>query len=303
MNTIGAAILPYNNSYMLVGSTKVSDYIEQILITTVDSSGNILQDFGTSGFKTIPLVDGGVLSNIVNNLQLSNNVLYINMNEALYISGGFNRLLAYNLANDQIVFKRTFGEYFYHQVENDRILVTSYCLSCCSTNPSSCNNVFNLTQLYLDGTTDSTFHIDGLYTYEFNYGPPMPNFGDSRSYLFIKDPNEKILIAGYMYPYMSSIFSAIKIVEGQLGTGNPEIAKRTVFYPNPVDDKIYLDTDEVPKSVELFDLSGRKIAELKFQYDEGKISMELSNKIRSGTYLLKIVDIDNHTVMSKIIKR
>ena len=309
LSTSGSEILPYNSQFMLLGTTTANDGTynrTKILITEVDSNGNSNTSFGINGFKTIPLANSGIYYNSIKNVQLLNTTLYINMNQGGAMLGdNSNNLLIYNLINDQIVSSVSHNEFFYNQITDNKIFLTSYCYTCCGTNYYACDNTFELRKFNLDGTTDSSFHINGLYSYEFNYvgAPGEPVGGDSRSYVFIKEPSGKILIAGYVYRIFSTIgFSALRIVDGALGLNSIVPDDKNYFYPNPFDNKIIFKNTKPIKNVDVYDLVGRKINKPSFQYENDNTTIDLSNIIEKGTYLLRITTEQNEIITEKIIK-
>lgn len=306
IKTTGASIIPYNNSYLVLGSTKVSasPFVIQILITEVDANGTVNTSFGSNGFKTIPFAEGGVLASEIHEVQLLNNTLFMNLDVSLSWAGLSRKLSAYNLDTDQTLFYLGVNEYMSYNVSNDGILLSDYCVQCCATGtPSACDNTFKLKKLNLDGSLQTSFHLNGLYSYEFNYGGPFPTFGDSRPYVFIKGTDGKILIAGFVYAqFGTNGFSAIRISEGALGLDNLEASHNIAIFPNPFTDKIYFKPNGPIKAVEVYDFIGRKIAEPELKYESGIAVVGLSKITQKGTYLMKIITEEGEIITEKIIK-
>jgi Secretion system C-terminal sorting domain len=310
LSTAGAKIIPYDNEYLLLGTTAKFEetyYKIKVMITKVDSNGYIDTTFGDNGFKIIPHVNPAVY-NTVNDAELLNNTLYIDMTEGGGSLGdNSDNLLIYNLVSSQATLSTINNQFFFHKVTDDGVLTTSYCYSCCGTYYYACNNTFELRKMNLDGSINPNFHINGLYSYEFAYPQPLPNVtfgGDSRSYLFITEPNGKILIAGFVYNQGSTPgFSAIRILEGTLGLNSIDLYNEDSFFPNPfINDIIFKNTTPI-KKVEVYDLIGRIITEPSFQYENDHNSIDLSNLIEKGTYLLRITTEKNEIITKKIIKK
>lgn len=308
--TTGAEIIPYNSEYMLLGTATEFDGTynrTKMMITEVDSNGNINTTFGVNGFKIIPLANGGDYYNTIKKAEILNDILYINMNQGGAMLGdNENNLLIYNLVSSQVVSSVTHNQYFYNKVTNDGVLITSYCFSCCGTNYHICNNTFELRKMNLDGSITTNFHINGVYSYEFAYPQPIPNVtfgGDSRSYLFIVEPNGKILIAGFVYNQGSTPgLSAIRIVEGPLGLNNAESTDTNLIYPNPFKNEIFFKNSLEITNIEVSDLSGRTIKNSSFKYDNNTNSINLSEINASGIYFIKITTKDGKVLIKKIVK-
>ncbi len=305
--TSGASIIFYNNTYMLLGTTTEFDGASnrrRIMISQVDINGNLDTSFGTNGFKVIPLESFGIYYNTINSVQLLNNKLYINMNQGGAMLGdNDNKLLIYDLINDQIISSIGQNQFIYTKVDNDGAFMTSYCYTCCGNNYYACDNTFELRKKNLDGTTDSTFHINGTYSYEFSYTQPAPTIGDSRSYVFIKEPSGKFLIAGFVYNFFSTPgFSAIRITPGTLNLNSIVLNDNNSIFPNPFNDKIIFKNTTPLKNITIYDLIGRKVIEPPFQYENTSSNIDLSNILEKGTYLIKITTEKNEIITKKIIK-
>jgi hypothetical protein len=309
LSTSSAQIIPYNSKYLLLGTTTVNDGAfnrTKILLAEVDINGNPNTTFRINGFKNIPLENQGIYYNTIRNAQLLNGSLYINMNQGgAMLNDNSNNLLIYNLLNDQIISSVPHNQYFYSKTDNDGVFLNSYCYSCCGNNHAACNNTFELSKRNFDGTSYTSFHVNGTYSYEFTYAQPFTNQGDSRSYMFIKEPNGKFLIAGFVYNLFSVAtfgFSAIRIVEGALGLNPPASHDKTSIYPNPFDNKIIFKNSKPVANVVVCDLVGRIITEPSFHYENDHTIIDLSYITQKGTYLLRITTDDSEIITEKIIK-
>lgn len=87
-------------------------------------------------------------------------------------------------------------------------------------------------------------------------------------------------------------------INSTLGTADFE-NNMFIFYPNPVKSDIHISSAEVITSVELFDISGRKVITLQ-QQESNKIVLNLSS-LSKGIYTLKVKS-GNAVKTSKIIK-
>ena len=70
------------------------------------------------------------------------------------------------------------------------------------------------------------------------------------------------------------------------------------FYPNPVSSILNLESNQELKSIEIFDLLGKKVKEIKLQNTITKINM---SSLEKGTYFLKVYSVSSFEII-KVIK-
>ncbi|WP_299106891.1 T9SS type A sorting domain-containing protein [uncultured Winogradskyella sp.] len=69
-------------------------------------------------------------------------------------------------------------------------------------------------------------------------------------------------------------------------------------YPNPTKDVVHITSNKVISIIELFDLTGKKVMEIKNQsVNELRVSSLLT-----GIYMLRIVDTEGNVAVKKVIK-
>jgi hypothetical protein len=71
------------------------------------------------------------------------------------------------------------------------------------------------------------------------------------------------------------------------------------FYPNPVENKLYISANESITSLIVYNLLGKEIINLKTDNTKIKVKMETFKK---GIYLLKATTVSNKNITKKIIK-
>lgn len=71
------------------------------------------------------------------------------------------------------------------------------------------------------------------------------------------------------------------------------------FYPNPVKDMVYISANEAIDKVEIFNIAGRKVNEIRVGINQSQFSM---NSLPSGIYIMKTF-IGNTIGTSKLIKQ
>ena len=72
------------------------------------------------------------------------------------------------------------------------------------------------------------------------------------------------------------------------------------IYPNPISDNFNIKTNENLKSIEVYDINGRKIQDLSVNL--GSNSYSLKN-LKNSVYILRIKADDDKTYIKKVIKK
>jgi hypothetical protein len=70
------------------------------------------------------------------------------------------------------------------------------------------------------------------------------------------------------------------------------------FYPNPVDDELFVIGTYKIKSIEIVDVLGKVVAI--YQFDKSIIRMNVS-ELKPGMYLLKVIDINDRLDIKKLV--
>lgn len=83
-----------------------------------------------------------------------------------------------------------------------------------------------------------------------------------------------------------------------LGTGSTD-KKKTLLYPNPTKNILFVETEEEINRLELYDFSGRKIKSQPAKGHQSEINLE---NLSAGAYLLKI-ETQSSTQVLKVIKK
>ena len=84
---------------------------------------------------------------------------------------------------------------------------------------------------------------------------------------------------------------------GQLNTKTVNIENKLSIYPNPVQDKLIIDSTENFKEIAVFDIYGKKILNVDFQTK----SLDVSG-LSKGIYILKFLAESNEVFMRKFVK-
>lgn len=288
--TEGKSIRLFNGKYLFCGIHRTlegSTRSEKLLLTTMNNDGTIDTTYGNGGYRLIHL-EGG-MTNILYDVQYINNDLYANYFYSFSFSTMGARVLKYDLTTNQTIFNRSSLFQTYLQVEPDGFY-TSGSERC---DPPNCRRSYRLIKFLPDGNADTNFCANGNYNFRF----PENLFGDDSSYMHIKEANGKILITGIS----QGGFSSIRIQEEALG--NPEFESNTVsIYPNPFTNSLNISCDVAIKSLELFDLVGRKIEDSEFKVIDSNSYVVVPKISKTGMFVIKITSTDNKVLFKKVIK-
>ncbi|MCL2413448.1 MAG: T9SS type A sorting domain-containing protein, partial [Bacteroidales bacterium] len=89
------------------------------------------------------------------------------------------------------------------------------------------------------------------------------------------------------------------IVRQQPTSIEPEIVAQVDVFPNPVTDRLYIQSPDMPiDRVEVYDLRGRRVMEQRF--DSNNISLDMSN-LNEGIFILRIYT-GEHVITQRIVK-
>lgn len=100
------------------------------------------------------------------------------------------------------------------------------------------------------------------------------------------------------YAFNTTDDKIIIIKDSTLGLSDSEEINNISIYPNPTTDYLYIKSNLDIKGIQIYDLNGRIINNLKFQVD--KINLE---SLQPGIYFAKINDINGKILIEKIIKK
>lgn len=97
----------------------------------------------------------------------------------------------------------------------------------------------------------------------------------------------------------SNSYLPFKLVNDATGIEQTALGKLNL-YPNPATDKLYLQSEELVKTISIIDLSGKRVLLMKPEMS-GEIAIPVS-ELSAGTYILQSVT-ENGTKVSKFIKK
>jgi len=305
-STLGASIIRYNNGYLLIGTIAIpanNTTHPEMIIVNVNGDGNVQTNFGNSGIKQVKFNSSEYFFTAnINDIQFTDNKLFVNYEYAFSSNYMGSNLLIYNLENNITVYNENQSQNFYFIVDSS-IYTTEFCPRCCFM--SMCTSSYNLNKKNLDGTAEVSFHINGSYNYSFVYSthPWTANNGSSLSRVIIKDDNGKFLIGGYVTaPYGIQGFSLLRVEPGVLGVNDNKF-KTFALYPNPFDDELNFQSDNPVKSLEIYDLTGRMLNKPISRYENGITTFSTYNITEKGTYIVKILTSEEKVIIRKVIKK
>ncbi|HMK07317.1 MAG TPA: T9SS type A sorting domain-containing protein, partial [Flavobacterium sp.] len=302
-NTAGS-IIPYGQDYLVTGvipyiPTGLTIEYKRMFVAKINSNGAIDVNFGINGFKEINL-DQGSGSNEISDVQLSGDKLFVLHYHAWSFLNRGLYLLICDLNTEQTISDVYKGLAYNYTVKGDKVYSTKYQAYTGGTPIYQIDNVFNITRQNLDGTPDNTFCSNGTYSYEFPYLSPAG--GASASYCFAIDESDRIVIVGQIDEFFTATKLGMLRIETSLSVAQNESSAFDI-YPNPFDNGIELKSNVPIQLIEVFDLTGRKVAESDFtNHASGIFEIDLSNITQSGAYILKVYAGDKQ-IVEKIIKR
>jgi hypothetical protein len=289
----------YNSKYLLVGHLQYS-YANNILNLVIDENGIVDTNYNIVGHKLIQ-VESGYSFNIGNVQKIGNN-LFVNYFRAFNSYDAYYQLLNYDLGLESKIFDNYSLYYSNFKVEGNSIFTTGY---------TNCQNVCArdfILRKHLDNfNLDSSFANNGLYSYN-RIAIPNTNATDDISSFFIKDSADRFLICGNTSDNngvnsFNPRFYTLRIGdESTLNINDFNQHSELSLSPNPFYDKIGFNFEDKIKSIEIFDLIGKKINEPKYEVVNNYYNLDFQKGIEKGTYLIKITTVNNQVFLKKIIK-
>lgn len=293
--TDGCDIKKVGNDYFLFGVANIPvsyGNLAKLVIYKIDENGTLKTSFGNSGSEIITLYESG--SNVINDIQIENNLLYVNYNWSWSWTSQDGRLLKYDLANNTTVFNIISYYNFNFILDENYIYIAG--IDRCIYGP--CYAKFILKRLFLNGISDSNFGNNGEMKFEI---PPNSwNNNESRSSVVYKDFNSKILLGGYTSNGING-FSTLRLQNSSLGF-NDEITENLNIYPNPFEDFIYIDTDKEIEKVSIYQMDGKLVAEPDIEKFNSELRVDLSSINTNGVYFLKLTDENGINTINKIVR-
>lgn len=289
--TYGHFIDNYNGKYLLAGAaTTASAGLNNLFLTVIDSNGNTDYTYDANGYKTATLYSGYPRIRRVNRI---NNELYVSYFWAWDFYGQGTKMIKYDLNTNTTVFNNNVLHTSYFTADNTSFFVTGHIH--CAGSPG-CNGYDFITRKYLhDGSIDSTFNNGGQFTYNSTASSSTTDLAE----FHIIDSNGKIVIGGYLSGLPNSYYM-IRIGNQATLSNNNNANNSETFFPNPFVDTINISLEGKIKTVEIFDLVGRKVDEPKFEDLGQSYMINTSNITEKGIYLIKIITEDNRIICKKI---
>ncbi|AWH85294.1 hypothetical protein HYN59_09260 [Flavobacterium album] len=306
----GNFITNYAGGYILAGNESHYETVEgssqvlhdDLLLVKINADGVPVTSFGTNGYKLLPLQTN--YNNTINKVQLHSNAIFLDYISSWSFQNTEREIVSFDLATDEATTIN--NSYFSGEfdVMEDGIYSTG-AFRCMQANPP-CDSNFELRRINFDGTVDTTFHINGLYSYSW----PGTLYSSAISYTLNKDDNGKILMAGYLNrAYVNnngqmageSGFTLLRLVEGELSTKDTDGPAASI-YPNPFSDRLTIQSGLDIKEIAIFDMSGRKVGIPKVTNEAGSYTI-YPNLNQNGVYLLRAVTADGQEIVEKIVKQ
>ncbi|MFP9115231.1 T9SS type A sorting domain-containing protein [Flavobacterium sp. RHBU_3] len=285
----GNAIKSYNGNFLLVGT----DYLyngtiyQKLLLSMVDINGNLVSSFGNNGTTTTELNDGTIIT--INKINVNDSTLYVDFTFIWsFYHGGMT--LKYDLDANMPLYNNLWLYYSRSEPDDDKLYTTGW--DYCMGGGGPCSRSFQIKRSLADGTLDTSFNQMGTYTYNFG------SFSDNISTAFSRGTDGSILVVGAG----GTSLKMIRIVDATSLTETEKNIVKNTITPNPFKDHITVKASQAPNSAEVYDFTGRLVANPTVNYNNGSTELKLDNITQCGIYLLKL-DFGNKTETHKIIKQ
>ncbi|KGO92387.1 T9SS type A sorting domain-containing protein [Flavobacterium subsaxonicum] len=289
----GKKIFSYGLNFLIVGTN-----FDELAISQIDPSGNLVTTYGTNGIVTSPLITNFV-SQVVQAELIGTN-LYVNSFHSWSFNAQESRLQKFDINTGSVLSTFTNNYKTYFQIKNNSIYITG--ADRCDI--GTCTRDYKLTKQSLNGNSEPQNTIN--YSYNF----PALLWSDDVSGTVFVDDNGKISLAGtgkksYFIegqPVYEWGFAMIRLVEGPLSL-NDVSTKTASVYPNPFNDFVTVESGSQIKDIQVMDVSGRVISNPNFTTEGETARVNLETLQQNGMYLMQVTTTDDKTFTKKIIKQ
>jgi hypothetical protein len=285
-----------NGKYILVGMYRDTNAYGILITTKVNENGDVDTFFGNNGYLSYQ-VAGGIGSHALYDAQFYQNKLYIQHFHAFSQYSYSTNLKIIDLTTEQSIYDESLGTNFDFAIKSDGVYIAenNYCVQ-------TCTGSFKLSKRNLDGVLNTTFHNNGLFTYDFpnESGVGFPVYSILRC-LQVSDSGE-ILLSGFSSAVngLERKFASIRILQGALGLS--EINSSDVsIQPNPFNTHVSIKTQGKISDLKVYSLNGSEIYQPEIKNLDGLMTIDLTSIKSSGVYILKFYS-DNTQVIKKLIK-
>lgn len=296
-NSYSGYLIPNGNGdYLIVGLYFNADSYGFMLITKVNESGIVDTSFGNNGYKSSQL-SAGIGGHSISDVQLYQNKLYVQHRYFFGLYTNLTYIKIFDLVTDQSIYDQSEAYDVDFIVKSDGMYIArrNYC-------GQTCTGFFTLCKRNLNGALDTTFHNNGIYTYNF---PDETGSGFSvqsiLSCLQVNDLGE-ILLSGFSTSGSGLVrkFASIRIIQDALGLSEFNSTNLTI-QPNPFNTKVSIITQEKISNVRVYSLDGMEICRPEISILDGVVSIDLTSIKSSGVYVLKFYS-HNTQIIKKLIK-
>lgn len=230
-------------------------------------------------------------------MQYYQNKLYIKHYHAFSAYNSGNNLKIIDLNTEKSIYDESPYNDFDFIVKSDGIYIAmeNYCYR-------PCTGSFTLSKRNLNGVLDTTFHNNGIFTYDFpnESGAPFPVHSILRC-LQVSESGE-IVLSGFSVAVtgLERKFATIRIIKGTLGLSEYNLSNVSI-QPNPFNTYVSIKTQGKISNLKIYNLNGMEIYEPETKNIDGMVTIDLTSIKNSGVYFLKFY-CDNTQVFKKLIK-
>lgn len=305
----GGFIFNYDNGYLLAGNNSQNS-ISYLTLIKIDGNGNADSNFGVNGYKSIPCSH---YTSTFEKISIHDNKIYGNYSYPAGSLGTSSNIICYDLINDQTLFDFSPFGYSTKYVNSFNIFNNSIYNTYRSNYYNNTDKFYVEKRFINSGLLDSSFHINGQYSYN---SPSLSTYNFQDEARVILKLGDDFLIAGYSkytyaiaptFPFIESVYEGGTLIKITLGilleTNNYESNNTSVdLYPNPFENEIKFEFNTQIKYISIYDLVGRKIIDPKYHSNDNIVTIDLADISNKGTYLIKINTAEDTIISKKIVK-
>jgi uncharacterized delta-60 repeat protein len=290
-DSFGVNIYLYENNLLLVGKSNFfnsSNSLTQheLLLLYVNENGEYIPDFGTNGVKKTPIANTTTGSYSVLDSTLKDDKLFFSTYLSFSFNTQFKYLNSYNIISDSLnnQFLNLPFQFPFYQIDNHQKIYFTGTERCSPPTATNCKRDFKLYRTNLDGTVDSSFNSNGVFTHNF-----FPNdfISDDQSTAFYLHSDGKVFMAGIGYnPFSTngSGLALLRITNSPLSIKDLSLIEFDI-YPNPVSDFLFININENIEidNIIVYDHLGKRIIN-----SEKRINQLDVSSLSNGVYIIKV---------------
>lgn len=288
-----------NNRFFIActGRNYINNENSELALLKLDTNGNFDKSFNNTGSYIMPTYDpfyfyAKFIDNKFYVININNDIYNSNYDASLF------RIDLSDLSSQITVIDRDTYDYFVHSDSS----ISTLSMNRDQINVYPKRNLF-IKKYHSNGNLDKNFNTTGIY--EFNLSD-INNFETDDIPMSIIFYDDKILVAGQSQIPQSGVYSnytLTRFIQTTLSS-NTLKKEKISLYPNPVLDylKIGLKSISYPISIKIINSVNQVTFKSNIQKVNNAFKINIAN-LKSGIYILKIVDNEKNIFTKKFLKK